>query len=438
MLLRHVDAILWHKVGLSDFKGIHEINKNRGGSSQTYFQAAGYSKEDLDEFFRYSDEALDTDKKWPSGDPKKKYIISATAIGTRKTKTIEFDPRGGKKTTRTDYKISKQTPKDRHPAWRPEAGFPELPMQKASDGTKKYIFDESSHATLYKNLRIFVIRTRAETGEHKYFAAFTDTEILPIAWPANIGLERIFNASKQHINGILFLKDSTIRFSNSKDCPFSIGSAADKEIGAVELPEDIDEISEDAVEFALSAIKEFDVSDLSKVSISTVDRPVSNVRKSRHNDKENSPRSRIGKKTDYGTRQKNLKKIGDLGEKLAVEYEKRRLNSEGRSDLAELVQHIPPTQGDGLGYDILSFEKMDSGEYGEKYIEVKATTGGITKPFDITANEVEVSAEKGKQYVIYRFYSLHNEMKEAKFYEVRGAVREHFSLEPTAYRAQIK
>ena len=45
--MEHVDAILWHKVGLADFKGIHSINRNGKGSSQTYFQAAGYDKNDL-------------------------------------------------------------------------------------------------------------------------------------------------------------------------------------------------------------------------------------------------------------------------------------------------------------------------------------------------------------------------------------------------------
>lgn len=34
--MEHVDAILWHKVGLADFKGIHSINRNGKGSSQTF------------------------------------------------------------------------------------------------------------------------------------------------------------------------------------------------------------------------------------------------------------------------------------------------------------------------------------------------------------------------------------------------------------------
>ena len=164
--MEHVDAILWHKVGLADFKGIHSINRNGKGSSQTYFQAAGYDKNDLSTMLKYATNKIDTGKKWDTGDPKIKYVIDAIALGTTKSKAIEFDPRGGSKTTRKEYKISKQTLKDRHPAWHPNAGFPELPKQVDSGGKVKYVFDEAIHSSLFENLRIFLIRTYAETGEH--------------------------------------------------------------------------------------------------------------------------------------------------------------------------------------------------------------------------------------------------------------------------------
>lgn len=34
--MEHVDAILWHKVGLADFKGIHSINRNGKAKQSDY------------------------------------------------------------------------------------------------------------------------------------------------------------------------------------------------------------------------------------------------------------------------------------------------------------------------------------------------------------------------------------------------------------------
>ncbi|GEM_PF-2389013 len=438
--MEHVDAILWHKVGLADFKGIHSINRNGKGSSQTYFQAAGYDKNDLSTMLKYATNKIDTGKKWDTGDPKIKYVIDAIALGTTKSKAIEFDPRGGSKTTRKEYKISKQTLKDRHPAWHPNAGFPELPKQVDSGGKVKYVFDEAIHSSLFENLRIFLIRTYAETGEHKYYATFVDSASIPGTWPTGIGLECIFNGTnKQKKAGILFFDDCYIRFNNNKDAPFSVGSAADKDIGNVELPVEIDKTPEDAVEYATKEIKQFDVVDISAVTLTPVSVSVAS-KKARNfsaKDMQTSPVKK-GKKFDYVVRQKNLKKIGDLGERLAIEAEKRRLNKEGRPDLSALVEHVSETQGDGLGYDIKSFEHCEDGTYRPKYIEVKATTGGKNKPFDITENEVEVSAELGEQYSIYRFFGLHNQATAVKYYEIRGSVADHFELKPTAYKAYLK
>lgn len=68
--MEHVDAILWHKVGLADFKGIHSINRNGKGSSQTYFQAAGYDKNDLSAMLKYAANKIDTGKNGIRATPK--------------------------------------------------------------------------------------------------------------------------------------------------------------------------------------------------------------------------------------------------------------------------------------------------------------------------------------------------------------------------------
>ncbi|MBS3999253.1 MAG: DUF3883 domain-containing protein [Desulfobulbaceae bacterium] len=65
------------------------------------------------------------------------------------------------------------------------------------------------------------------------------------------------------------------------------------------------------------------------------------------------------------------KRIGDLGEIWVFKYEKEFLETHGKKTLAEKVEHVAKNKGDGLGYDILSFD-LD-GE--PKYIEVKTTKG---------------------------------------------------------------
>jgi hypothetical protein len=79
------------------------------------------------------------------------------------------------------------------------------------------------------------------------------------------------------------------------------------------------------------------------------------------------------------------KRTGDAGELWVVRYEEEYLKSIGRSDFAKKVKHVAKSEGDGLGYDILSF--TEDGE--EKYIEVKTTKGDFHSTFYITRNELE-------------------------------------------------
>jgi hypothetical protein len=87
-------------------------------------------------------------------------------------------------------------------------------------------------------------------------------------------------------------------------------------------------------------------------------------------------------RTDEGTRTFKARKVPDLslsdsrnrdlgekGELLVMEYEKRYLVENGRPDLAEQVRHVSSIEGDGVGYDIGSFTL----EGVRKYIEVMTT-----------------------------------------------------------------
>jgi hypothetical protein len=49
--------------------------------------------------------------------------------------------------------------------------------------------------------------------------------------------------------------------------------------------------------------------------------------------------------------------LGLAGDKFIVEYEQWRLVRLGQQRLADSVQHMSQSRGDGLGYDILSYEQ---------------------------------------------------------------------------------
>jgi hypothetical protein len=79
--------------------------------------------------------------------------------------------------------------------------------------------------------------------------------------------------------------------------------------------------------------------------------------------------SRKGRHLDYGLLQGENQRRGTQGEKLVDDYERAWLRQHGRYDLASRVQWTARDNGDGLGYDILSFD-LDGQE---RYIEVKTT-----------------------------------------------------------------
>lgn len=419
-MTEHIVAILYHKIQDSDFTNMYGVKKPKGGGGQTYIQAAGYTREALDEMFSDADDIFDTPEYWDAESlyPRKKYTFQATVVGSTVTADVELAPRTGRK----DYRISRQNLKYRHPAWQTSNGFPE----PNRDSSGEYIY-EKSYPHIIDNLFILIIKTIREDGMIRFYATYVDADNLPADWPSGVGLEDIFSKGKRQ--GIIFYVEQYLRFVNDKNAPFAIGSAADIEIGNVVLPSDLNETSDDAVEYATKDISL--TVDVSSVTITKVEAPQLKKKKTR------SERRTVAKDINYARRHKNLKKIGDVGELLAIEVERKRLIAEGRPDLAEKIEHVARTIGDGLGFDVLSFEKIGT-DYFEKYIEVKSTTGAKNKPFDITANEVEVSEEKGQHYCIYRFYGLSSTAKEVRYYECRGSIKENFTLEATAFKAYYK
>lgn len=121
------------------------------------------------------------------------------------------------------------------------------------------------------------------------------------------------------------------------------------------------------------------------------------------------------RKIDWDKVNINRKETGELGEEIALSKEKEYLVSVGRNDLANKIRHMSKEQGDGLGYDILSFFRDGR----ERYIEVKATTGSIETPFYLSRGEFSLIEEKTDSIFIYRIAlpsGQNNDEAELKIY----------------------
>ena len=136
------------------------------------------------------------------------------------------------------------------------------------------------------------------------------------------------------------------------------------------------------------------------------------------------------KKPDYSEIDAKNKRIGDMGEFLAIEYEKELLINAGHPELTDKVRHVSKLQGDSAGYDIESIT-LD-GQI--KFIEVKATRGGDQTPFYMSSNEMEFSRAHRQEYYLYRIYDLEEASHYGELFIVRGDVSKTFDATPIQYR----
>ncbi|NYR09202.1 DUF3578 domain-containing protein [Psychrobacter sp. BI730] len=145
--------------------------------------------------------------------------------------------------------------------------------------------------------------------------------------------------------------------------------------------------------------------------------------------KEQKPRSFTPKKIDFISKAKNQKKLGYAGELIVLKYEKDLLEKEGKPNLARKIKHISQEEGDGAGYDILSFDLHGN----EKYIEVKTTRLNSETQFHLTDNELEFSKKEASNYYLYRVYDFDIQENKAKFYILHGDLTNIISLKPQNY-----
>jgi len=142
------------------------------------------------------------------------------------------------------------------------------------------------------------------------------------------------------------------------------------------------------------------------------------------------PRRRRARRVDYLAMEARNSSLGRAGEEFVVNFERARLIHEGRETLADRVEHVAVSEGDGLGFDVLSFEASGA----DRLIEVKTTAYGIDTPFYVTTNELDVSRERSDAYQLYRPFRFRTD---PRLFTVPGALETTCALLPIQYRARV-
>jgi hypothetical protein len=143
------------------------------------------------------------------------------------------------------------------------------------------------------------------------------------------------------------------------------------------------------------------------------------------------PRLReLVRKFDPVERDYRNRSLGGAGEELVMNLERTRLSEANRPELARCVRWVSKEEGDGAGYDILSFD--DSSQ--PRLIEVKTTNGSARTPFYLSRNEYEVATQKPDQWRIYR---VHLFATEPRVFTVAPPLDRVLQLQTEVWRASF-
>lgn len=139
---------------------------------------------------------------------------------------------------------------------------------------------------------------------------------------------------------------------------------------------------------------------------------------------------KTGIQKDYLEREARNRSLGDAGEEFVLAYERQRLHAAGKCNLSDRVEHVSKTKGDGLGFDILSYETNGR----ERFVEVKTTTFGKETPFFISRNEAELSEACSDQFHLYRLFEFR---RQPRMFDLSGKVQQWVRLDPVTYLARF-
>jgi hypothetical protein len=140
---------------------------------------------------------------------------------------------------------------------------------------------------------------------------------------------------------------------------------------------------------------------------------------------------RLIRKFDPVERDFRNRALGRAGEEFVLQTECEMLERADRRDLARNVRWVSDLDGDGAGYDVLSFTPDGR----ERLIEVKTTNGAARTPFFLTRNEVEVSRQRPADWQLYR---VHQFAQKPRIFTVTPPLEAHVHLTAEAWRASFR
>ena len=142
---------------------------------------------------------------------------------------------------------------------------------------------------------------------------------------------------------------------------------------------------------------------------------------------------RVTEKKTIFWKQKETKKL-EILEKNALWNTRKSLIDWGKKDLADSIEHVSMTQGDGTEYDIKSFNEDGT----DRFIEVKTIKQAIDAEFLISPNEIKFSELSQENYYIYRICNLKFNPLNGFLYINPGNVLDKFDKEPTEFVLKSK
>jgi hypothetical protein len=139
---------------------------------------------------------------------------------------------------------------------------------------------------------------------------------------------------------------------------------------------------------------------------------------------------RLVQKFDPVERDQRNRSLGRAGEEFVVEVERRHLTTANRSDLARKIRWIAAEEGDGAGYDVLSFDPTGR----ELLLEVKTTNGSARTPFFLSWNERQLAVERPTDWRIYR---VHLFARDPHIFTIAPPLEQAVHLRPESWRASF-
>ncbi len=139
---------------------------------------------------------------------------------------------------------------------------------------------------------------------------------------------------------------------------------------------------------------------------------------------------RLVRKFDPVERDKRNRSLGKAGEAFVLDVERHRLAEADRIDLSRKIRWISQEDGDGAGYDILSYDYSGS----ERLIEVKTTNGAARTPFFLSRNECDLANERPRAWCIYR---VHLFARQPRIFTISPPIEDTVHLRPETWRASF-